>query len=122
MSQKSHEKHRWLPCIESVIGQLKQDHRLFRNSYKRIFGDNINVMLRAAAFNFNRMMNQWESTFGLILYMILRNIQAEISAIKPIISAQLTPKLLTERFENIIPQKWQFYKLELGRFNELILG
>ena len=41
--------------------------------------------------------------------MLLRNIQAELSAIKPIISAQLMPKLLNERFENIIPQKWNFY-------------
>jgi IS5 family transposase len=26
-------------------------------------GDNINIMLAAAAFNFKRMMNKWESSF-----------------------------------------------------------
>ena len=122
MSQKLREKHRSRAGIEPVIGHLKQDHRLSRNFYKGIFGDNINVMLAAAAFNFKRMMNLWKSSFGLILRVLLRYIQAEIGVFRPIISAQLSPKLLTERFENIMPQKRPFYKPELGRFNELILG
>jgi len=33
---------------------------LNRNFYKGIFGDNINVMLAAAAMNFKRMMNKWK--------------------------------------------------------------
>jgi len=122
MSQKLREKHRSRAGIEPVIGHLKQDHRLSRNFYKGIFGDNINVMLAAAAFNFKRMMNLWKSSFGLILRVLLRYMQAVIGVFKPIISAQLSPKLLTERFENIMPQKRPFYKPELGRFNELILG
>lgn len=32
-------------AIEPVIGHLKSDHRLGRNFYKGIFGDNINIML-----------------------------------------------------------------------------
>ena len=50
-------------AIEPTIGHLKTDHRLGRNFYKGIFGDNINIMLGAAAFNFKRMMNKWKSSF-----------------------------------------------------------
>ena len=39
-------------AIVSINGHLKTDHRLNRNFYKGITGDNINVMLAAAAFNF----------------------------------------------------------------------
>ena len=42
--------------IEAVIGHCKSDHRLGRNYYKGLFGDSINVMLAATAFNFKRAM------------------------------------------------------------------
>jgi IS5 family transposase len=44
--------------IEPVIGHLKQDNRLARNYLKGIKGDEINVMLAAAAFNFRRFMRR----------------------------------------------------------------
>jgi transposase, IS5 family len=47
-------------AIEPKIGHLKQDHRLGRNFYKGIKGDNINVMLAAAGMNFKRMLNKWK--------------------------------------------------------------
>jgi transposase, IS5 family len=47
--------------IEPKIGHLKQDHRLSRNFYKGIKGDNINVMLAAAGMNFKRMINKWKT-------------------------------------------------------------
>jgi IS5 family transposase len=50
-------------AIEPKIGHLKQDHRLGRNFYTGIKGDNINVMLAAAAMNFKRMMNIWAKMF-----------------------------------------------------------
>ncbi len=50
-------------AIEPIIGHLKADHRLGRNFYKGIFGDNINTMLGAAAFNFKNIMNKWKSSF-----------------------------------------------------------
>ena len=53
-------------AIEPINGHLKTDHRLNRNFYKGITGDNINVMLAAAAFNFKRMINKWESSFWLV--------------------------------------------------------
>lgn len=56
---KKRKKHK-LFCkragIEPVIGHLKSDHRLSRNFYRGLFGDAINVMLAAAAFNFKRAM------------------------------------------------------------------
>ena len=50
-------------AIEPINGHLKTDHRLNRNFYKGITGDNINVMLAVAAFKFKRMMNKWKSSF-----------------------------------------------------------
>lgn len=62
-------------AIEPVIGHLKADHRLSRNFYKGIFGDNINVMLSAAAFNFKRMMNIWKQIFLSFLERIVGMLQ-----------------------------------------------
>ena len=42
--------------IEPVIGHLKSDHRLGRNFYKGVFGDKVNIMYSAAAYNFKRAM------------------------------------------------------------------
>ena len=58
-------------AIEPVISHLKTDHRLSRNFYKGIFGDNINVMLSAAAFNFKKMMNKWKASFLCLLQNII---------------------------------------------------
>jgi len=55
--------HKKRAGIEAIIGHLKTDHRLNRNFYKVIFGDNINVMLVVAVFNFKRMMNKWKKKF-----------------------------------------------------------
>lgn len=56
IKRKKHELFCKRAGIEPVIGHLKSDHRLCRNYYARVFGDNINVMLSAAAFNFKRAM------------------------------------------------------------------
>jgi len=56
--QKLRKRFKRRATIEPKIGHLKQDHRLSRNFYKRIKGDNNNVMLAAAAMNFKRMMNK----------------------------------------------------------------
>lgn len=73
-------------AIEPVIGHLKMDHRLGRNFYKGIFGDNINIMLAAAAFNFKRMMNKWKSSlfalffnwFKLALFILNKLVEMEM--------------------------------------------
>ena len=56
MKEKKHKLFRKRAGIEPVIGHCKSDHRLGRNFYKGLFGDSINVMLAAAAFNFKRAM------------------------------------------------------------------
>ena len=61
--KKLSQAHKKRAAIEPIIGHIKADHRLNRNFYKGIVGDNINIMLAAAAFNFKRMMNKWKSSF-----------------------------------------------------------
>ncbi|MDI9319920.1 MAG: transposase, partial [Phycisphaerales bacterium] len=61
-------------AIEPVIGHLKTDHLLSHNFYKGIKGDEMNVLLSAAAFNFKRMINKWKKFFlcliqNLVLYL-----------------------------------------------------
>ena len=69
--KKLKEDHRKRASIEPVIGHLKTDHRLGRNFYKGIVGDNINIMLAAAAFNFKRMMNKWKSSVFLLFQNLI---------------------------------------------------
>ena len=54
--QKKHKLFCKRAGIEPIIRHLKADHRLCRNFYTGAFGDNINVMLAAAGFNFKRAM------------------------------------------------------------------
>lgn len=61
-------------AIEPRIGHLKSDHRLGRNFYKGLVGDNINVMLAAAAMNFKRMMNIWKKRLLIFLLSALPSI------------------------------------------------
>ena len=44
-------------AIEPVIGHLKADHRMARNYLKDEFGDSINLLMAAAAFNFKKWLN-----------------------------------------------------------------
>lgn len=67
--QKLRKGFRRRAAIEPVIGHLKSDHRLSRNFYKGVFGDNINVMLAAAAMNFKRMMNKWKDNPSLLFFV-----------------------------------------------------
>jgi IS5 family transposase len=71
--RKRRKAHKRRAAIEPIIGHLKQDHRLSRNFYKGDFGDAINVMLAAAAFNFKRMMNKYKQ--------IIAHIRMQIQAI-----------------------------------------
>ena len=69
--QKLREGFKRRAAIEPCIGHLKQDHRLSRNFYKGIKGDNLNVMLAAAAMNFKRMINKWKLNPHLFLSRFL---------------------------------------------------
>ena len=68
--------------IELIIAHLKEDHRLSRNYYKGIVGDEINVMLAAAGFNFKRMMNKWKSSFWLFLEKIIVFLNRQLHPIR----------------------------------------
>ena len=68
--QKRKKSHRRRAAIEPIIGHLKQDHRLSRNFYKGDFGDAINVLLAAAAFNFKRMINKYKQKIALFFLQI----------------------------------------------------
>lgn len=61
--KKLSRAHTKRAAIEPIIGHVKADHRLNRNFYKGMVGDNINIMLAAAGFNFKRMMNKWKKYF-----------------------------------------------------------
>jgi IS5 family transposase len=61
-------------AIEPRIGHLKQDHRLSRNFYKGIKGDNNNILLAAAAMNFKRMINKWKLNPLLFLFRFFQAI------------------------------------------------
>lgn len=64
------KKHRKRAAIEPVISHLKQDYRLCKNYLKGIIGDNMNLILAAAAMNFKRRMNLWR-TEALIRWLLL---------------------------------------------------
>lgn len=61
ISKSKRRKHSRRAAIEPVIGQLKTNYRLGRNYLKGILGDQINVILAAAAMNFKRAMNLWRT-------------------------------------------------------------
>ncbi len=63
--------HKKRAGIEPIIGHIKADHRMRRNFYKGVVGDNINIMLAAAAFNFKRMMNKIKSSFCVLFNKII---------------------------------------------------
>jgi len=54
---KKRKKFRRRASIEPIIGHLKSDHRLSRNYLKGFIGDEINLLLAAAAFNLKKWMN-----------------------------------------------------------------
>jgi IS5 family transposase len=67
MRKKKHKLFRKRAGIEPVIGHCKADHRLGRSFYRGLFGDALNVMLAAAAYNFKRAM---KALFALLKTLI----------------------------------------------------
>lgn len=60
ITKTKRKKHSRRAAIEPVIGHLKRDYRMNRNFLKGVVGDEINVLLSAAAMNFKRVMNLWK--------------------------------------------------------------
>jgi IS5 family transposase len=76
ISKAQRQKHSKRAAIEPIIGHLKQDYRLCRNYLKGILGDNMNVILAAAAMNFKRRINLWRTeaiNCWLLIYKIIIN-------------------------------------------------
>ena len=61
--RQARERFRRRAGIEPAIGHLKTDYRLARNFLKGILGDEINLMMAAAAFNFNKLIKSFNSLF-----------------------------------------------------------
>ena len=61
ITKEQRKKHSRRAAIEPVIGHLKNDYRLCRNYLKGVLGDNMNLILAAAAMNFKRRMNLWRT-------------------------------------------------------------
>jgi IS5 family transposase len=79
ITKSKRQKHSRRAAIEPVIGHLKTDYRLCRNFLKGIIGDNINLILAAAAMNFKRVINLWRteaiSSWQLVYNFILYGLQ-----------------------------------------------
>jgi IS5 family transposase len=57
--QRQRERFRKRAGIEPIIGHLKADHRLDRNFLAGVPGDQINVLMAAAAFNFRKWLRNF---------------------------------------------------------------
>ena len=85
ISLSQRQKHSRRAAIEPVIGHLIQDYRLCRNYLKGIIGDNMNVILSAAAMNFKRRINRWRTeamSCWLLIYKMIVNIYWNFIALK----------------------------------------
>lgn len=74
---KLRHHHRRRSSIEAGISHLKNDHRLNRNFYRYVIGDEINLLLAASSFNFKRAMRKLKEKikyFLSILFSRLREI------------------------------------------------
>ena len=60
ITREQRNRHSKRAAIEPVIGHLKQQYRLCRNYLRGVAGDNMNVILAAAAMNFKRAINLWK--------------------------------------------------------------
>jgi IS5 family transposase len=61
ITKTKRKRHSRRAAIEPVIGHLKSNYRMGRNFLKGVIGDEINVLLAAAAMNFKRVMNLWRT-------------------------------------------------------------
>jgi IS5 family transposase len=75
--EQKRKKFRRRAAIEPIIGHVKSDHRMQRNYLKGFIGDQINLLLAAAAFNLKKWMNHFlvlvfMQNFILTLYFLSR--------------------------------------------------
>jgi IS5 family transposase len=61
ITKTKRKQHSRRAAIEPIIGHLKHNYRMIRNYLKGVVGDEINVLMAAAAMNFKRVMNLWST-------------------------------------------------------------
>ncbi len=86
ITRQKRKRHGRRAAIEPVIGHLKQHYRMGRNYLKGIIGDEINVLLAAAAMNFKRRINLWRSEANFcwkLIYQMIINVYWTFFAQKP---------------------------------------
>ena len=69
--EQKRKKFRRRASIEPIIGHLKSDHRLSRNYLKGFTGDEINLLLAAAAFNLKKWINNYLRLLFLYRFLLL---------------------------------------------------
>lgn len=74
MPKTKRKRHSRRAAIEPVIGHLKSDYRMRRNFLKGVNGDQLNVLLCAAAMNFKRVINLWKQRLNKWAMHLLENI------------------------------------------------
>lgn len=68
--QKARKRFRRRAGIEPIIGHLKSDYRLLRNYLSGSVGDSVNLMMAAAAFNFNKWLRGAKEFIWLLFRLI----------------------------------------------------
>jgi len=76
------KKFRRRASIEPIIGHLKSDHRLQRNYLKGFIGDEINLLLAAAAFNLKKWMNIYFYALFMQDFTLLVSVAKQIQRLK----------------------------------------
>jgi len=95
--EQKRKKFRRRAAIEPIIGHLKSDHRLARNYLKGFIGDEINLLLAAAAFNFKKWMNRF------LLFVFVCRIALLIKILQ-----QIKPKE-RQRYANLYQLVWRLW-------------
>ena len=77
--EQKRKKFRRRAAIEPIIGHTKSDHRLARNYLKGFIGDEINLLLAAAAFNLKKWMNHFFMVIFIRNFMLTAYFLSEYS-------------------------------------------
>lgn len=82
---KTEYRKRWMrkKCriragVEPVISHLKYDHRMIRNYLKGTVGDEMNLLMAAAAFNFKRLLRKIKQEIIFALDLLMQKLLSRI--------------------------------------------
>jgi len=69
--EQKRKKFKRRAAIEPIIGHVKSDHRMQKNYLKGFIGDEINLLLAAAAFNLKKWMNHFLALIFMLKIVLL---------------------------------------------------